>query len=208
MIRWTGWIAMAALTLVVSACSATRTGGEVKSAPDYRTISADEWQSFADTMVQSIVSTGVLDRYRADGDPARVGIGSWKNDTDNVAFTRQKNVMLNAVRKSLVNSGQVVVSGDVAASDSATNRDQLTRDVGQLRDSEDYDPDSVFAKGTLQAPQLSLQMSIVDITSKAVRTTTKEYAVDCKLIDLRTKYSCWEDQVVLPKQFTKGIFGE
>ncbi|MGA0173873.1 MAG: hypothetical protein ACO3NL_09555, partial [Phycisphaerales bacterium] len=108
MTRWTGRIAMAALTLVVSACSATRTGGEVKSAPDYRTISADEWQSFADTMVQSIVSTGVLDRYRADGDPARVGIGSWKNDTDNVAFTRQKNLMLNAVRKSLVNSGQVV----------------------------------------------------------------------------------------------------
>lgn len=208
MIRTIGTCLCGGLLILAAACSTTRTGGEVKSAPDYRTISADEWQSFADTMVQSIVSTGVLERYRSSGDPARVGIGSWKNDTDNVAFTRQKNVMLNAVRKSLVNSGQVVVSGDVAASDSATNRDQLTRDVGQLRDSEDYDPDSVFEQGTLKAPQLSLQMSIVDITSKSGRTTTKEYAVDCKLIDLRTKYSCWEDQVVLPKQFTRGIFGE
>jgi uncharacterized protein YejL (UPF0352 family) len=193
--------------LLLSGCAATRTGGQVQPAPDYRTLSASEWQSFADTMVQSIVATGVLERYSAPGEPARMAIGSWSNNTDNVEFTRQKAVMLNAFRRALVNSGKVVVSGDIAAIDSATPRDQLTRDIGAVRDSPDYDPSTVFEPGTLEAPRLSLQMSIVDITSRQGRTTTKEYAVDAKLIDLRTKYSCWEEQVVLPKQFERGIFG-
>jgi hypothetical protein len=40
------------------------------------------------------------------------------------------------------------------------------------------------------------------------RTTQYDYACDVKLIDVSRRTAVWQDQLIFPKQFTKGIFGK
>jgi len=198
--------ALLLLCALLAACSTTRTGGEIKSVNSAKTITASEWASFAEAMKESIVQTGVVDRYRGpDGGPVVVVVGDFANDTNRPDFARTKDVMYNEIRKTLVNTGKIAVNMDFAGSGGSA--DSIVQQIAQLRASGEYDASTVPEAGRKQAPRLILNGQFVNIEFEEGRTKQYDYACAVRLIDVEKGYSVWEDQVIFPKQFTRGIFG-
>jgi PBP1b-binding outer membrane lipoprotein LpoB len=187
-------------------CATSRTGGDVVAKTDYRTISAAEWQDFAASMVASMMQTGVLGDFAKDG-KVIVAVDSWDNQTDNIEFSQQKNIMLDSMRSALVNTGKVRISETVRATGSGQRQTELSGQMSDLSKSEEFGKDGGVKPGQRNLPQLSLAMSINQTTERSGRTTTKTYVVACKLIDLKMSESVWEDVKPWPKQFERGIFG-
>jgi len=85
--------------------------------------------------------------------------------------------------------------------------DSLVQSGDQFRGSIEYDQTSTTKLGQAQAPKLVLSGQIVTIESQEGRTTGFDYAVNLMLIDAASRGSVFEQQVILPKTFTKGFFG-
>lgn len=200
-------ITIALLLMTMAAfpgCAQNRTGSQMKSINNAKTLSAAEWDQFANWMKNSMIQTGVFNRYRGpEGGPTVIAIADWENNTSVPAFTRDKTVMENAIRKTLVNSGKAVVNRDVGGT--GAKADSLTQNIGELRGSAEYDQSTVPDLGSAKAPALGLFMQINRIPVQDGRTTQYDYAVNCQLIDLKTKYSVWEDQFLMSKQFVRGL---
>lgn len=187
-----------------SGCAQNRTGSQMKTINNAKTLSASEWDQFANWMKNSMIQNGVFDRYPGpDGGPTVIAIADWENNTSVPAFTRDKTVMENAIRKTLVNSGKAFVNRDVGGT--GAKADSLTQNIGELRGSAEYDQSTVPDLGSAKAPKLGLFMQINRIPVQDGRTTQYDYAVNCQLIDLKTKYSVWEEQFLMSKQFVRGL---
>jgi len=200
-------LAMTSVMVIMSTttgCAQNRTGSQMKTVNNAKRLSAGEWDQFANWMKNSMIQSGVLTRYPGpNGGPTVIAMADWENNTDVRAFTRDKIVMENAIRKTLVNSGKAVVNRDVAGT--GGKADSLTQNIGELRGSAEYDQSTVPDLGSAKAPMLGLFMQINRIPVQDGRTTQYDYAVNCQLIDLKTKYSVWEDQFLMSKQFVRGI---
>ena len=195
---------LAVAILVGTGCSQTRTGSQMKPINSAHTLTGSEWDQFANWMKNSMIQSGVLVRYKGDsGEPVVIAIADWDNNTNQRSFTRDKIVMENAIRKTLVNSGQAVVNRDVGGS--GAKAEGLTRSIAGLRDSTEYDQSTVTQPGLARAPTLGLYMQINRIPVHDGRASQYDYAVKCELIDLQNKYTVWEDQFLMSKQFVRGL---
>lgn len=205
-----------ALTLTAllgaTACSSTRVGSRARTVNDAKTLTASEWVDFADVISDAINGSGVIDVYygRGGNKPVVLGIGDFSASVGRMSqkdFARTKDVMYAALRQALVNGmpGKVSVNMDVAGTGGRT--DSLVQSGDQLRGSIEYDQTSTTKLGQAQAPKLVLSGQIVTIESQERRTTGFDYAVNLMLIDAASRGSVFEQQVILPKTFTKGFFG-
>lgn len=191
---------------LASSCSTTRTGGEVKSVNEAKTITADEWAMFAQNMKDSMIQTGVLERYRGpNGEPVVIVVGDFLNDTDQPDFTRTQQIMRNEITKTFVNSGVAEVNMDFAGTGGSV--DTIVQKIHELEKSDVYDQTTTTGLRKAQAPRLVLHGQFINVTIKEGRTTQYDYACAVKLIDVSSRSSKWEEQVIFPKQFTRGIFG-
>ena len=182
----------------------TRTGSQMKPINNAHTLTATEWDQFANWMKNSMIQSGVLGRYRqADGGPTVVAIADWDNNTRQKVFDKDKVVMENAIRKTLVNSGQAVINRDIGGTGSKA--EGLTRDISGLRESSEYDQSTTTRPGLAPAPSLGLYMQINRVEFSEGRTTQYDYVIQCELIDLQAKHTVWEDQFMLSKQFVRAI---
>ena len=205
-----------ALTLTAllgaTACSSTRVGSRARTVNDAKTLTANEWVDFADAISDAINASEVIDRYYRLGGakPVVLGIGDFSASVGRMSqkdFARTKDVMYAALRESLVNStgGMASINMDVAGTGGRT--DSLVQGSDQLRGDPEYDQATVTQAGQAQAYKLVLTGQIVTIESREGRTTGFDYAVNLTLTDASTRGSVFEKQVILPKTFTRGIFG-
>jgi PBP1b-binding outer membrane lipoprotein LpoB len=193
-----------ALPFALGACyGGVRTGDDVKPINTTTTITAAEWQTFADNLRTSMMDSGVLARYRgADGSPVPLMIGDFLNNTNDPAFQYQKDIMYNEIRKALVNSGQCQVTSDVGGTGA-----QIDRSIGDaqgLQGSDAYDKSKLPEGGKFVAPRLTLSGSFVRTAYAEGFRKQADYACAVRLIDNQTALSCWEDQVVFSKQGRRG----
>ena len=206
-------LALSLVTLLGSTgCSSTGSGPSAKSVNSAKTLTASEWMDFASTISDTISQAKVIDRYFAQngGRPVMLGIGDFRNSVSRIApenFKREKDVMYAAIRESLVNGtgGKVSVTMDAAGDGGKT--DSLVQGSGQLRNDPEYDPTSTTKLGQAQAYQLVLTGQIVTIEYSEGRTDRYDYAVNVQLTDVSTRGTVFEKQAILPKTFTRGLFG-
>lgn len=187
-------------------CSTTRVGDDVKSVNDAKTITATEWAMFADKMKNAMVDTGIFERYRQeDGEPVVIAIGDFLNDTDNPNFLREQAIMRNEITKTFVNANVAQVNMDFAGS--GGDVDSVIQKIHELESSDVYDQST--SPGLRQAliPRLVLHGQFINSTIRDGRTTQYDYACAVKLIDVKSRTTRFEEQIIFPKQFTKGIFG-
>ena len=85
--------------------------------------------------------------------------------------------------------------------------DSLVQGGDQLRNSSEYDQSTTTRAGQAQAYQLVLTGQIVTIEYTDGRTDRFDYAVNITLSDASTRASVFENQILLPKEFSRGIFG-
>jgi PBP1b-binding outer membrane lipoprotein LpoB len=190
--------------LAVSGCMrGVRTGDDVKPINAISTITAAEWQQFAEDLRASMMQSGVLARYRGpDNAPVPLMIGDFFNNTNDPAFQYQKDIMYNEIRKALVNTGMVQVLSDAGGSGA-----QIDRSVGdalQLQNSDAYNQATTPKSGGFVGPRLTLSGSFVRNAYAEGFRKQADYACAVRLIDNQTALSCWEDQVNLSKQGRRG----
>ncbi|MCH2134238.1 MAG: penicillin-binding protein activator LpoB [Phycisphaerales bacterium] len=191
-------------SMMLIGCAQTRTGSQMKPINNANRLTGGEWDQFANWMKNSMIQSGVLNRHQGPGGtPVVIAIADWDNNTNQPVFTRDKTVMENAIRKTLVNSGQAVVNRDIGGT--GAKPDSLTQNITSLRNSAEYDQSTVPPPGQAKAPSLGLYMQINRIPVNQGRTTQYDYAVKCELIDLQAKYTVWEDQFLMSKQFVRGL---
>ncbi|HKX45418.1 MAG TPA: hypothetical protein VJP77_01835 [Planctomycetota bacterium] len=197
--------ALAAPLALLAACGSTKVGDDVEQINSIETITAQEWQTFGQTMLKSMRDTGVLGRYQGpNGEAVVMVIGDFQNKSSNPRISNEKTIFYNEIRKVLVNSGEVEVNMDVAGTGGSV--DTVLQQISTLLADPEYDA-ATLTVGEARIPALVLYGEFIDVQYSQGRTTQVDYAAAVKLLDTRKKASVWEDQIVLPKQRTKGIFG-
>ncbi|MCP3913969.1 MAG: hypothetical protein GY711_00255 [bacterium] len=164
----------------------------------------EDWTDFAAEMVTSMTETGVLERYRESGQPVVIAIGDFRNDSTNPKASREKDFMYNEIREAIVNSGRAQVNMDIAGT--GGHVDRLLQEIHHLVDDPRYDPNSREFGGA-PIPRLVLHGQFISSERKSGRSTQVLYAASARLIEVQNATTVWEEQVILPTTFTRGILG-
>jgi hypothetical protein len=160
--------------------------GKAVMALDYR-----DFDLAASKMVQSMLGSGAL--KKPDGSRYVVATGRITNDTMQRIDTDQ---LMVKIETEILNSGQAVMTSAVGS-----GADEMLQESRQLRDSEEFDPDTTAARRTLIAPELTISGKIFQRNVKYDRNKQQvEYYFQLKLSDVKSGLRYWQDEVLVGKR--------
>ena len=145
----------------------------------------------ADTMIKSMLNSNAL--KKPDGGRYVVAMSTIKNDT----MQRIEVSQLTAkIRRDLLNSGRLIMTTAVGS-----QQDAMNSEARKLRESAEFNQDTVQQKGQLQAPELSLAGKIFQRNIKLDNGDQQvEYYFTLMMTDLKTGLAIWEDEAVMGKR--------
>jgi penicillin-binding protein activator len=166
----------------------TNDEGKAVMALDYR-----DFDQAASKMVQSMLASGAL--KKEGGGRYVVATSRITNDTMQRIDIDQ---LMAKIEQELLNSGQVVMTSAVGAQDST---DPLVQQARKLRDSEEFNQDTVAAKKTLIAPELSISGKIFQKNVPYDKGTQQvEYYFELKVADLKSGLRVWQNETLIGKR--------
>jgi hypothetical protein len=166
----------------------TNDQGKAVMALDYR-----DFDQAASKMVQSMLASGALKKQ--GGGRYIVATSRITNDTMQRIDIDQ---LMAKIEQELLNSGQVVMTSAVGAQDST---DPLVQDARKLRDSEEFDQNTVAAKKTLLAPELSITGKIFQKNISYDKGMQQvEYYFELKVADLKSGLRLWQNETLIGKR--------
>jgi uncharacterized protein (TIGR02722 family) len=162
--------------------------GKPVMALDYR-----DFDQAASEMVQSMLASGAL--KKDDGSRYVMTTGRIVNDTMQRIDTDQ---LMAKIEEELLNSGQVVMTSAVGKTD------QMIYDTRDLRDSDvadEFDQDTMAAKGQLIAPELSISGKIFQRNIRYDKDRQQvEYYFQLMVTDLTTGLRFWQKETLIGKR--------
>lgn len=162
--------------------------GKPVMALDYR-----DFDRAASEMIQSMLSSGAM--KKADGSRYVVATGQIINDTMQRIDTDQ---LMAKVEEEMLNSGQVVMTSAVGGKGAP---DKMVHDARELRNSEEFDQNTVAARGTLIAPELSISGKIFQRNVLYDKKTQQvEYYFQLKVSDVKSGLRFWQKETVIGKR--------
>jgi len=165
--------------------------GKPVMALDYR-----DFDQAASEMVQSMLGSGALKKQ--DGSRYVMTTGRIVNDTMQRIDTDQ---LMAKIEEELLNSGQVVMTSAVGGRGAS---DQMIYDTRDLRDSDvgdEFDQDTMAAKGQLIAPELSIAGKIFQRNIRYDKDRQQvEYYFQLKVTDLTTGLRFWQKKTLIGKR--------
>ena len=190
-----GFLLAAVLSMFVVGCEKQTTNiditndeGKAVMALDYR-----DFDQAASKMVQSMLASGALKKQ--GGGRYVVATSRITNDTMQRIDIDQ---LMAKIEQELLNSGQVVMTSAVGAQDST---DPLVQEARKLRDSEEFYQDTVAAKKTLIAPELSISGKIFQRNIPYDRGKQQvEYYFELKVADLKSGLRVWQNETLIGKR--------
>lgn len=160
--------------------------GDVVLGLDYR-----DFDYAIKEIMQSLLQSGVL--KKADGRKYVVTTGEIVNDTTQRIDGRQ---LMSSIEEQLMTSGQIDVTSVIGDS-----IDPLITDTRAFRDSDEFNKDTLMAKGRLVAPELSFSGKIFEREiSYNKKTKQVEYYIQLIVTDLKTGLRFWQKQVQVLKR--------
>jgi uncharacterized protein (TIGR02722 family) len=163
--------------------------GKPVMALDYR-----DFDQAASEMVQSMLSSGAL--KKADGSRYVMATGRIVNDTMQRIDTDQ---LMAKVEQELLNSGQVVMTSAVGS-----KTDQLIYDTRDVRDSDvgdEFDSNTIAAKGQLVAPELSVSGKIFQRNIRYSSDKQQvEYYFQLQVTNLTNGLRFWQNETLIGKR--------
>ena len=128
-------------------------------------------------------------------------VGYLRNDTNDPDL--QMNLVTDELCTALMNSGKVEVT-------LATGRDvsQTFNDARKLKLDKNFKRSTVAKKGTLEAPLLSLEGSIIANVVRDGRDTVQVYSFNLKMTDIHTGKVIWSYNKPFGTKKTRGLFGD
>jgi len=211
--------------MLLTACASTRVGRDAADINNASEIRGDEWNQFADDMVNAIQSSLPFQQAIANAtpdNPVVLGMGDITIRSDNLKhvrrgadgqgkFQRGMLTMTQRFRAKLVNAygGLVVVNMDITG-DSAdkSERSTLINNVREgARGSAEYNQSTAPGYGEMRAPAFSLERVVISNSIEEDGDVRYDYQLNLKLVDLRRGVGVWEEVLDLPKSFERGFFG-
>jgi len=186
-------LALAAVCILAVGCGEETTTIDIRNdeagavmALDYR-----DFDQAASQMVQSLLASGALKKQ--GGGRYVVAKGRIVNDTMQRIDTDQ---LMTKIETEMLNSGQAVMTSAVGS-----GTDKLITESRQLRDSEEFDPNSVAKRGTLIAPDLTISGKILQRNIRISRNRQQvEYYFQLMLSDVKSGLRFWQDEVIVGKR--------
>jgi uncharacterized protein (TIGR02722 family) len=163
--------------------------GKPVMALDYR-----DFDQAASEMVQSMLGSGAL--KKADGSRYVMATGRIVNDTMQRIDTDQ---LMAKVEQELLNSGQVVMT-----SAAGSKTDQMIYDMRDVKDSDkadEFDSNTIAAKGTLIAPELSVSGKIFQRNIRYDNNRQQvEYYFQLQVTNLTNGLRFWQNETLIGKR--------
>lgn len=160
--------------------------GNPVMALDYR-----DFDQAASAMVQSMLGSGAL--KKKDGGRYVAATGRIVNDTMQRIDTDQ---LMAKIEEELLNSGQVVMTSAVGS-----GTDQLIHETRELRDSEEFDPNTIGKRGTLIAPELTISGKIFQKNLRYSKNRQQvEYYFQLKVSDAASGLRFWQKETIIGKR--------
>lgn len=157
--------------------------GNPVMALDYR-----DFDQAASAMVQSMLGSGAL--KKKDGGRYVVATGRIVNDTMQRIDTDQ---LMAKIEEELLNSGQVVMTSAVGS-----GTDALIHETRELRDSEEFDPNTIGKRGTLIAPELTISGKIFQKNLRYSKNRQQvEYYFQLKVSDATSGLRFWQKETII-----------
>lgn len=184
--------------LLFSACSQPKyTDGKAsqKTQGDALTLGLDreDFENAANDMIQSLLSDPAFANLNSSNRKV-IAMGRIINDTPQRIDTDKLTAKITiALRK----SGKFILTTAVGAGGA---KDNLSHEVRELRDNDEFNQNSIAQKGTLLAPNFSLSGKIRQDTVKLHNGKIQaEYFFHLILTDLNSGLAFWEDEKIIDK---------
>jgi uncharacterized protein (TIGR02722 family) len=191
---------LTAALLVLPACdsSAKRIDpGGTDTIVSLNKIDIQDWADAADTMIQSLIESGELDK--AGTQPAVIAMSRIKNNT-----TEQIDVdmLTKKIRTALNKSGKARTTTTVGLGGKA--EDPLAKGEGQRAEFFNDGDDPAVKQAR---PQFTLSGKIIEDRAKAGSTRQTSYIFQLSLTDVKNGLAVWEDEKTITKQGKKNAVG-
>lgn len=184
------------LLALVTLAGCTQTARYVDPRRDAQMVTASiddsDFQKAAAEAVGSMLQSGALNKKA--GGRYVLAISRITNDT---MQRIDVDMLIKKIRIDLLNSGKVVVTTAVRA---GGPEDSMSMDARQLRDSQEFNQNTVAATGQMIAPELSLSGKIIQRNTAASSSTQRiDYYFQLTLTDIRSGLAFWEGETVVAK---------
>jgi len=183
-----------ALLLVLSGCQTTTSNIDMNNDQRGAVMGLDyrDFNTAASKMVEDLLASGALNK--PGGGRYVLAISRVINDTMQKIDTDQ---LIKQMRVALLRSGKVVVTTAVGANGP---EDRLAMDARELRNSGEFNQQTVAAKGQMIAPEYSLSGKIIQRNVRQSKSKqAAEYYFQLTLTDINTGLAFWEGAEVLGK---------
>ena len=164
-----------------------QTGGQTTFGLDYR-----DFEYSAKQAVDSFLSSP-LSRKPGSTAPWIMAISRITNDT---ALSLDTDQLVKKMRVALLNSGRVMVTTAVGA---GGPEDAMSMEVRQLRESDEFNQDTVAGRGTMVAPDLSLSGKIIQRANRVGNKQQVDYYFQLTATNIETGLAYWEFEEVIAK---------
>lgn len=158
---------------------------------DYR-----DFDQAASGMIQSMLGSSAM--KKPGGGRYVVTTGRIVNDTMQRIDTDQ---LMAKIEEDLLNSGQVVLTSAVGGKGAP---DEMVYEVREIRESavsDEFNKDTIVAKGQLIAPELSISGKIIQRNLKYDNNSQQvEYYFQLKVTDLKSGLRFWQKETVIGKR--------
>lgn len=185
---------IAVVGVLAAGCAQERTRNIDVMHDDGKAVMALDYRDFdqaASKMVQSMLGSGAL--KKPEGGRYVVATGRIVNDTTQRIDTDQ---LMVKIETEILNSGQAVMTSAIGS-----GSDELLHETRELRDSEEFDPDTVAKRQTLIAPELTISGKIFQRNIRYDRNTQQvEYYFQLKLSDVKSGLRFWQDETLIGKR--------
>ncbi|MCK4753480.1 MAG: penicillin-binding protein activator LpoB [Planctomycetes bacterium] len=165
--------------------------GKAVMALDYR-----DFDQAASGMIQSMLGSGAL--KKDDGSRYVVATARIINDTMQRIDTNQ---LMAKIEEELLNSGQVVMTSAVGGKGAPDEMVYQVRDIRDSAQGDEFNQDTIAAKGQLVAPELSISGKIFQRNIRYDKNRQQvEYYFQLKITDLTTGLRFWQKETVIGKR--------
>jgi len=186
------------LSILIAGCAQETVNIDVVH-DDAKAVMALDYRDFdqaASEMIQSMLGSGALNK--PGGGRYVMATGRIINDTMQRIDTDQ---LMAKVEEELLNSGQVVMTSAVGGKGAG---DQMVYDVRDIRDSgvgDEFNKETMAAKGQLIAPELSISGKIFQRNIRYDKNRQQvEYYFQLKITDLTTGLRFWQKESIIGKR--------
>jgi uncharacterized protein (TIGR02722 family) len=155
-------------------------------------INSQDWANAADQLVQSLLSSGALDK--ATTQPAILAVDRVINNT---TLSVDTDLLIKKIRVALTQTGKVAVTNTMGLGERAVVASEAA----------EMDEMTTGKKATMKAPDFTLYAKLIQQTDRANGKTQNTYTFQMSLTNVKSGLTVWEEEKEIAKQTKRATVG-